>query len=204
MSIDKLPRWSWWAVSAVLLWIAWGFLVGRPLMHRVSSLKGQCGDIESEMGKLDARIATVPNLVLRLNNAKYRLDSTLSSFTTDGNIDELVRGLRVMGGHRGLGDVRVDPELMSLLHVPMAASAPGIANGRLDTVIVNLSAAGAFKTLGQWLEDVEGRSDFRFWTKCHWSSLNDAGLVGLDAQGALVVVNEPDSTIDLITMEAPQ
>lgn len=204
MIIDKLPRWSMWAVSVVLLWAAWGFLVGNPLMHKVSALKGQCGDLESEMSALDARTAAVPNLVLRLNNAKHRLDSALRSFSTDDEIDELVRGLRTMGGRRGLGDVCADPELMSLLHVPMAASTPGAANGRLDTVIVNLSAAGAFKTLGQWLDDIEGRSDFRFWTKCQWSSLNEDGLVRLEAQGALVVVNEADTTTNLITMETPQ
>lgn len=204
MNIDKLPRWSWWAVSAVLLWTAWGLLAGRPLINKVSELRVNRRAIESDIGALDARIATAPSLVLRLKNAQHRLDSTLSSFARNDELDELVRGLRTMGGRRGLGAVDVDPELMSLLHVPMASSTPGQAHGRLDTVIVNLSAAGAFQTLGQWLDDVEGRPDFRFWTKCHWSTLDDDGLAGLEAQAALVVVNEPDSAANLVTMESPQ
>jgi Tfp pilus assembly protein PilO len=202
--MDKLPRWSLWAAAALLFWTAWVLLLGRPLMHKVTELEGEYREIESELASLEARMSAVPNLVLRLNEARHQRDSTLAGFSTNHEIDTLLCELRTRGGRRGLGDLRIDPELMSLLHVPMTANMPGSANGQLDTVIVNLSATGKFKNIGTWLDDIEGRSDFRFWTMCNWSVRNEDGRVGIEAQAVLVVVKEPDPVPDLITMGSPQ
>jgi len=174
------------------------------MMRKVADLQGRQRKTDTERTALDARMAAVPALVLRLNDAQRRLDSTLSGFVTDDAIDDLIRQLRSDGGRCGLTHVCVDPELMSLLHAPMAVSTPGMANGRLDTVIVNLSASGAFMSLGHWLDDIEGRADFRFWTMCQWASNNDDGLVRLEAQAGLVVVNQPDTLTTLLTMGQPE
>ena len=134
-------------------------------------------------------MSAVPNLVQRLNEARHQLDSTLSGFSTSQEIDTLLRGLRSSGGKRGLGDLRVDPELTSLLHPPMTTGMPRRAKGKLETVIINLSATGTFKNIG---------------TMCNWSARDEDGLVRVEAQAALVVVNESDPVTGLITMESPK
>ncbi len=202
MNLNTLPRWSLWAIGTVVVWTVWGLFVGRPMMHKTAEYRRDVQKTESERTALDTRMAAVPNLVHRLNEAQSKLDSTLSTFSTDDAIDDLIGQMRLIGGRHGLGDVRVDPELISLLHVPMAASTPGNANGRLDTVVVNLSARGAFKSLGHWLDDIEQRSDFRYWTMCHWASNADDGIVSLEAQAALVVVNRPDPETALAKVES--
>ena len=204
MSVDKLPRWSWWAAAALLFWTAWVLILGRPLMDKVTEQKGHYRDTESELAALEARMSAVPNLVQRLNEARHQLDSALSGFSTSQEIDTLLRGLRSSGGKRGLGDLRVDPELTSLLHPPMTTGMPRRAKGKLDTVIINLSATGTFKNIGTWMDDIEARFDFRFWTMCNWSARDEDGLVRVEAQAALVVVNESDPVTGLITMESPK
>jgi hypothetical protein len=39
---------------------------------------------------------------------------------------------------------------------------------------------------------------------CNWSARNEDGLVGIEAQAALVVVRESDPVTDPITMESPE
>lgn len=204
MTMDKLPRWSWWATGTLLVWTVCALLVGRPLMHKVAELRAQYGKSEAERIALDARIAAIPMLVTRFSDTKKRLDSTLSRFVTEDAVDDLVRQLRAAADRRGLGDVRADPELMSLLHVPMATTTPGTASGHLDTVIISLSASGLFKNLGRWMDVIEARPDFRFWTKCNWASSSDDGRVRLEAQAALVVVNQPDTLTTLVTTGQPK
>jgi hypothetical protein len=204
VNMDKLPRWSWWAAVALFFWTGWVLILGQPLMDKVTEMKGQYRDTESELAVLEARMSAVPNLVRRLNEARRQLDSTLAGFSTAHEIDTLLRELGASGGRRGLSALRADPELTSLLRLRMTAGLPGPANGRLDTVIVNLSAAGKLKNIGTWLDEIEERSDFRFWTMCNWSARDEDGLVGIEAQAALVVVREPDPVTDLITRESPE
>lgn len=203
MTLDKLPRWSLWAVGTVLLWSVWTLVVGRPMMHKAADLRRQYHRMEAERAALDARMAAVPALVVRLRDAQQQLDFALSGYVPDDAIDDLLRQLRAAGQRRGLGDVRANPELMSLLHVPMATSIPGTANGRLDTVIIDLTASGTFKSLGRWLDDIEARPDFRFWTRCNWTSGTDDGQVNLEAQTALAVVNRTDTLTSIVTTGQP-
>jgi hypothetical protein len=199
MSIAKLPRWSWWVTGASIFWTAWVLILSRPLMQKIAELEGQLRGTESELTALEAQVSAVPELVLRLNGARRQLDSALAEFRTNREIDLLLRELRTSGGRNGVSGVRVDPELVSLLHAPFTAASAGPAESQLDTVIIDLSAEGRFQNTGAWLDEIEERADFRFWTLCNWSARDESGAVRIEAQAALVVLKRPEPAENLVS-----
>ena len=191
MNTDRLPRWSWWIAAALIFWMVWGLGLGCPLVRKITELEGQHRETEAELGVLESRMSGVPEIVTRLNRSKCQLDSALHGFATDREIDALLDELRRSGGRSGLSGIQADPELISLLHSPAPAGVTPHAEVQLDTVIVSLAAEGRFKNIGAWLDEIEGRSDFRFWTTCQWSARDEDGLVGIEAQAGLVMAELP-------------
>ena len=191
MSIDRLPRWSWWIVAALILWIVWGLGIGRPLARKITEFEKQHRKINSELAALESRMSGVPEIVSRLNRSKCQLDLELHGFSTNREIDALLEELHRSGGRNGLTGIHADPELISLLQGQAANSIGPHSKGQLDTVIVTLAAEGRFKNIGDWLDEIERRNDFRFWTMCQWSARGEDGLAGIDAQAGLVVVKPP-------------
>ena len=191
MSMDRLPRWSWWITGTLLLWMVWGVGLGYPLAREIAELEVEHRETEAELAAVEARMSGVPEIVNRLSKSKCQLDSALHGFVTHREIDALLDELRGRGGRSGLSDVQADPELNSLLHSAAQDSQAPQTEGPLDTVVISLAAEGGFKNIGVWLDEIEGRSDFRFWTMCRWSARDEDGLTGIEAQAGLVVLKLP-------------
>jgi hypothetical protein len=138
--------------------------------------------------KLESRIASVPQHVMRLEEARLRLDSVLAGFHSRDNCDALIAELRRDAQSRGLSDVTVDPDLECLLDNPLGLGDPL----RLDTILVDFTARGRFTTLGPWLDALENRGDFRYWISCSWKAGGDESVVAFTGRAAVVVVRRTE------------
>ena len=204
MISDRLPRWSLWVAAALVFWTGWALGLGRPLVRKIAALEGQQRETETELTALESRMSAVPDLVARLSRSVARLDSTLDRYSTAREIDTLLQQIRHSGLRRGLGDVRVDPELMSILQEPTASLAKGHAGIQLDTILIFISAEGPFGNIGAWLDEIEERIDFRYWTLCQWSPRDEGSAVALEAQAGMVVVARPELSENQSRVEVPE
>jgi hypothetical protein len=170
------------------VWLLWGLAVGRPLLRMITDMTKERLSTVAETNKLEARIAAVPQHVEHLQEARTRLDSILADFHARNDCDALIGEIRRDAQSRGLSDVTVDPDLECLLENP---SGP-VVRPRLDTIIVEVTARGRFIAMGQWLDAIEARGDFRYWISCNWDADSEESKVAFTGRAAVVVIRHAE------------
>jgi hypothetical protein len=188
VTAERIPRWSWWALAALGVWLLWGLAVGRPLLRAISELAKEHMNAGAEKTKLESRIAAVPQHVKQLQEARTRLDSLLTGFHSRDDCDALLGEIRRDAQSRGLLDVTADPRLGCLLDSPMGP----VMTTRLDTITVDVTARGRFIAMGHWLDAIEARDDFRYWVSCDWHADSDKSEVAFKGRAVLVVVQRAE------------
>jgi hypothetical protein len=189
VTLKRIPIWVRWMLASLLLWCAWGLGVRPAFTHRLNLSEQQHSASDRELAVLRSQIGLAPAVLQRIDSSRTALDSCLASYSGTESADELMDQLRASGSRHELTDLRAEPELSSLLRASGSRGTRQSGQVHLDTLLVALSARGQFLALGSWLDEVEGRSDFRTWVLCHWSHSEVDNQVQFEGKAILLTAN---------------
>lgn len=185
--IRSAPRWVWWTAGTVFVWALWAMFVAAPLERRNAALDPQGAELDREIQTMNARMMAVPLVLSRLDSARVRLAARLDAYVPVDRVESLIAELTRAGHTQGLAGIRVQPDLEHLLDITSPQHVGG-TGFHVDTLPFTIGGQGRFAAIGQWIEQMESRPDFREWQHGHWSSFDD-GLTMVEMRGSFLLVN---------------
>lgn len=187
-------RWTWWIAGTLVIGAAWTLFAQTPLRRQSELLGEKHAETVKAIQALDARIVALPGVLSGVDSSGTELALRLQTYTPASRLERLISDLSQAGARYGLEDIRVMPHLDRLLNITSPPPIPGTRGSIIDTLPVGLFAKGGFVSLGQWMESVEARPDFRYWQSCQWSEIDD-GRVGVEFRAAFLVVRSGDRLV---------
>jgi hypothetical protein len=179
------PRWIWWTVAALSLWVAWITFAYLPLRQRDE----REGALRTEWAakRLDmlARIETAPTVMMQTEALGRQLDSAASRLPQVQSLRDYLDALADRGRVGGIQSVEVTPELASMMALTKSSNQRALM---LDTLVIELVATGGLQKIGTWLDQIEVEPGFRHWQLGRWDKGEEPGLVKFSGTAAFVVV----------------
>jgi hypothetical protein len=101
------------------------------------------------------------------------------------DLERLPRRLIQQAHRHGINEVDVAFDVSSVLAI---RTTPATAAQILDTVLVQLTARGEFRSVGRWLDDLEQCADFLTWRSCHWQPGAPEGVTEVSGRAQFRVI----------------
>ncbi len=162
--------WMAWIGAVVVWWIAWVWGVFGTIQAGNTKLQIECDQLKEQKAQTLNMLATAPELRARIDSVSTNYLFAIANFASTDNLQRLPDQLTDSGLEHGIPQVEVSLNLASVL-----ALTPSSAARTLDTLVVQLSAQGEFRDIGNWLDNVEKRADFLQWNTCRWESAPQEG-----------------------------
>ena len=182
--MTQRPRWIIWAGATFMLWALWVAFAYLPLRQRDEREEAQRTEWAEKQNAEIARVSTAPEIMRRIEALGVSLDSAAMRLPNPWNLKDYMDTLTGLGREQGIRSIEAAPELASMMS--LSKSAQG-TRAVLDTLVVELNAVGRFQNIGQWLDQVEAQSSFRYWRLGRWDKGEEPGTVRFSGAAAFLV-----------------
>jgi len=182
-----MPRWLIWSLATVGLWATWTVFVFMPLRAHEVQVEGLLADLNVKGNDQLRRIGMATTVVTQIDSTRMQLAEARQSMPDAGDVNAFLAHLSAIGRESGMSRVGAAPLLASMMDLRSGTSDASAAFG-LDTLIVELSGAGRFRSVGEWLDQVEAEPAFRGWESCRWDEGDADGVVSFTGRVAILVV----------------
>jgi hypothetical protein len=186
--VRRMPRWLLWSLATAGMWAAWAVLVFMPLRAREARVDGALTDLAARMSDQMRRIGVAPAIVVQIDSSKAQLAEARQSMPSADDVNAFLTRLSSLGRESGMSRVAAAPVLASMMGLRSGGVGTDGAALGLDTLIVELTGAGRFRTVGQWLDRIETEPAFRGWESCRWDQGESDGVVSFSGRVAFLVV----------------
>lgn len=184
----RMPRWLIWSLATTGMWAAWAVFVFMPLRARETRVDGALTDLASRMNDQMRRIGIAPAIMAQIDSSNSQLAEARRSMPTADGINAFLTHLSSLGREAGMSRVAAAPLLSSMMGLRSGGAGTSEAALGLDTLIVELTGAGRFRTVGEWLDQIEVEPAFRGWESCRWDEGESDGIVSFTGRVAFLVV----------------
>jgi len=185
--MKRTPRWLMWSLATVGLWAAWTAFVYMPLRVRENQTDATLADLNVKGSDQLRRIGMATTVVAQIDTSTVQLAEARQLMPESHDINAFLSHLSSLGREAGMSRVGTAPVLSSMMELRSGSSGTTNSIG-LDTLIVELSGAGRFRSVGDWLDRIESEPAFRGWESCRWDEGDADGIVSFNGRVAILVV----------------
>ncbi|MBI3873203.1 MAG: hypothetical protein HY304_09030 [candidate division Zixibacteria bacterium] len=191
--MKRSGSWFLWAGLTAVLWSGWVIGVYTPLRRQDQHWTGQSAQIDHERSAALGRLRIAPVIAAQADTLAHELNRIVATIPNSSAVQEFLSAIVASGQRCCAGPVEANPELQSMMTMSKGADAGQSSDPVVDTLAVELTAAGDLRAIGTWLDQVEHEPAFQQWVSCRWNRGEGDGGIGFAGKALFWVSVSPEN-----------